>query len=106
MTRLIGSILAALVLAVALVLASCGGGGGGGEGGGGGGGGEQITVASDIAYPPFEFEKNGQPVGFDIDLMNEIGKRAGYEVEFQNVTFDGIIPGLGNNLYDAAISAM
>src|ERR671917_28777 len=103
--RWFGSISVALVLAIALLLTGCGG-GGGGQGGGGGGGGEQITVASDIAYPPFEFTKNGEPVGFDIDLMREIGKRAGYELEFQNVTFDGIIPGLGNNLYDAAISAM
>src|SRR5918992_2969782 len=98
------SISVALVLAIALVLTACGGGGGGQ--GGGGGGGEQIKVASDIAYPPFEFEKKGKPVGFDIDLMREIGKRAGFKPEFQNVTFDGIIPGLGNNLYDAAISAM
>jgi ABC-type amino acid transport substrate-binding protein len=105
MTRLFGTISVALVLAIALILVGCGGGGGGG-GQGGGGGGEQVTVASDIAYPPFEFTQNGKPVGFDIDLMNEIGKRAGYEVEFKNVTFDGIIPGLGNNLYDAAISAM
>jgi ABC-type amino acid transport substrate-binding protein len=103
-TRLFGSISVALVLAIALILAGCGGGGGGGQGGGGGG--EQITVASDIAYPPFEFEKNGKPVGFDIDLMREIGKRAGFTPEFKNVTFDGIIPGLGNNLYDASISAM
>jgi ABC-type amino acid transport substrate-binding protein len=98
------SISVALVLAIALVLTGCGG-GGGGQGGGGGGGGEQITVASDIAYPPFEFEKKGKPVGFDIDLMREIGKRAGFTPEFQNVTFDGIIPGLGNNLYDAGASA-
>ena len=105
MTRLFGSISVALVLAVALILAGCGGAGGGG-GGQGGGGGEQITVASDIAYPPFEFTKNGKPVGFDIDLMREIGKRAGFTPEFKNVTFDGIIPGLGNNLYDASISAM
>jgi ABC-type amino acid transport substrate-binding protein len=103
MTRLFGNISVALVLAIALVLTGCGGGGGGGQGDGGGG--EQITVASDIAYPPFEFEKNGEPVGFDIDLMREIGKRAGFTPEFQNVTFDGIIPGLGNNLYDAGISA-
>src|SRR5918999_4168019 len=97
------SISVALVLAIALVLTACGGGGGGQ--GGGGGGGEQITVASDIAYPPFEFEKKGKPVGFDIDLMREIGKRAGFTPEFQNVTFDGIIPGLGNNLYEAGASA-
>ena len=100
--RWLGSISVALVLAIMLVLTGCGGGGGGGQGGGGG---EQITVASDIAYPPFEFEKNGKPVGFDIDLMREIGKRAGFKPEFKNVTFDGIIPGLGNNLYDAGASA-
>src|SRR5215212_10273331 len=97
--RWFGSVSVALVLAIALVLTGCDGGGSEGEH-------EQITVASDIAYPPFEFEKKGKPVGFDIDLMREIGKRAGFTPEFQNVTFDGIIPGLGNNLYDAAISAM
>jgi ABC-type amino acid transport substrate-binding protein len=102
--RWFGSTSVALVLAIALVLTGCGG-GGGGQGGGGESGDEQITVASDIAYPPFEFEKNGKPVGFDIDLMREIGKRAGFTPEFKNVTFDGIIPGLGNNLYDAGASA-
>src|SRR3712207_1193273 len=94
-----------LVAILTATLAACGGGGDGGRGGGGGGG-EDIPVASDIAYPPFEFEKNGEPTGFDIDLMNEIGKRAGFTPEYQNVVFDGIINGLRNNQYDAAISSM
>jgi ABC-type amino acid transport substrate-binding protein len=92
-----------LAAALVTVLAACGGGGGGG---GSDSGGEDVTVASDIAYPPFEFERDGEPVGFDIDLMNEIGKRAGFTPEYQNVTFDGIIGGLANNQYDAVISAM
>ena len=102
---LFGKVLPLFFVAAVLVvtLAACGG---GGSGGGGGGGGEDITVASDIAYPPFEYEKNGEPVGFDIDLMNEIGKRAGFTPEYQNVGFDGIIGGLANNQYDAVISAM
>lgn len=109
-----------LALSMMLVLAACGGGeenGGGGKNSGGGnttggstmGGassGETITVASDIAYRPFEFSEGGEPTGFDIDLMDEIGKRAGFQVKYQNVAFDGIIGGLGSNLYDAAISAM
>ena len=122
MNKLKGLLSVLLVLAVAAFVAGCGGGqgGGGGEGGGGGGtggatggatgsiegSGETITVASDIAYRPFEYVENGEPVGFDIDLMREIGRRAGFTPEFENVTFDGIVPGLGNNLYDAAISAM
>lgn len=91
-----------VVFAIALLVAACGG--GGGESGGGGP--EQVTVASDIAYPPFEFNKDGEPTGFDIDLMNAIAKKANLEVEYENVRFDSIIQGLGNNQYDAAISAM
>ena len=101
---LFGRILPLFVLAavLSLAVAACGGGGGGGSQGGG----EDVTVASDIAYPPFEFERDGEPVGFDIDLMDEIGKRAGFTPEYQNVGFDGIIGGLANNQYDAVISAM
>jgi ABC-type amino acid transport substrate-binding protein len=66
----------------------------------------KITVASNIAYPPFEFSPKGKPKGFDIDLMNEIAKRAGFEVEYENVQFDSILRGLDADLFDAAISAM
>lgn len=63
-------------------------------------------MASNIAYPPFEFNEGGEPTGFDIDLMNEIADRAGYQVDYQNVRFDGIIQGLASGQYDVAISAM
>jgi ABC-type amino acid transport substrate-binding protein len=68
--------------------------------------GGEITVASNIAYPPFEYSPKSGPKGFDIDLMNEIGKRAGFEVEYENVRFDSILRGLDTDLFDAAISAM
>jgi ABC-type amino acid transport substrate-binding protein len=72
------------------------------------GGGVQgkITVASNIAYPPFEFSPKGKPKGFDIDLMNEIARRAGFEVRYENVQFDSILRGLDADLFDASISAM
>ena len=68
--------------------------------------GGKITVASNIAYPPFEFSPKGRPKGFDIDLMNEIAKRAGFEVVYENVQFDSILRGLDADLFGAAISAM
>jgi ABC-type amino acid transport substrate-binding protein len=108
--RILGS--AALFALVVFLLASCGGATGGGnsdEDAGesrGGGSDETLIVASDLSYRPFTFFRNGEPAGFDIDLMREVGRKAGYDIEFKNVTFDGIIPGLGNNLYDAAISAI
>jgi polar amino acid transport system substrate-binding protein len=66
----------------------------------------KITVASNIAYPPFEFSPKGRPKGFDIDLMNEIARRAGFEVRYENVQFDSILRGLDAELFDASISAM
>jgi ABC-type amino acid transport substrate-binding protein len=100
-----------LTFVLVFALAACGGGegeeaAGDGEGGEAAAGGETVTVASDIAYRPFEFVEGGEPVGFDIDLINEIAERAGFEADIQNVTFDGIIPGLQGGQYDLAISAM
>jgi ABC-type amino acid transport substrate-binding protein len=66
----------------------------------------QIVVASDIAYPPFEFAPRTGPKGFDIDLMNEIADRMGLEVQYRNVQFDSILRGLSSELFDAAISGM
>jgi ABC-type amino acid transport substrate-binding protein len=66
----------------------------------------KITVASNIAYPPFEFSPKGRPKGFDIDLMNEIARRAGFEIRYENVQFDSILRGLDADLFDASISAM
>jgi ABC-type amino acid transport substrate-binding protein len=67
---------------------------------------EEITVASNMAYRPFEFSPRGGPEGFDIDLMNEIADRVGFEVRYENVQFDEIVRGVHSGLYDASISAM
>jgi len=37
---------------------------------------QKITVATDATFKPFEYtDDNGNLVGFDIDLMNEIAKK-------------------------------
>ena len=68
--------------------------------------GQTIVVATNAAYPPFEFAPNDGPRGFDIDLMDEISERAGFEVRYRNVQFDSIIRGVGSEIFDAAISGM
>ncbi|MFP4330170.1 MAG: basic amino acid ABC transporter substrate-binding protein [Spirochaetaceae bacterium] len=66
-----------------------------------------ITVATDATWPPMEFiDENQELVGFDIDLMNAAAEAAGFEVEFQNVAWDGIFAGLANGDYDAVISSV
>ena len=66
-----------------------------------------LKVATEPAFPPMESQgKEGGLEGFDIDLMNAIGKAADFEVQFQSLPFDGIIPALQAKTVDAAISSM
>lgn len=66
-----------------------------------------LVVAVEPVYPPFEFQApNGELQGFDIDLVRAIGAAANFDVTFQSLPFDGIIPALQAGTVDAAVSAM
>jgi polar amino acid transport system substrate-binding protein len=65
-----------------------------------------IKVGSDVAYAPFEFMEGDKPVGFDIDIANEIAKALGVKLQVVNTSFDGIIAALKAKKFDMIISAM
>lgn len=68
-----------------------------------------LKVGSEISYAPFEFkdEKANKDSGFDLELVTEVGKAAGYdEVKIENVAWDGLIPALNTGKIDVVISAM
>jgi polar amino acid transport system substrate-binding protein len=65
-----------------------------------------LVFCSDVAFPPMEFFEGSDPVGADIDIANEVGKRLGREVQITNVGFDGIIAALQSGTCDAIISGM
>lgn len=65
-----------------------------------------IKVGTSPDYPPFEYtDSEGNMLGFDIDLMNEIGKRMGVKVEWVDMPFDSLIAAVQEGKIDAAISA-
>lgn len=76
--------------------------------GGCGGGGDVVTVATDNGFVPFEFidEKSGDLVGFDIDLIQAIGERAGLELRLQTMEFDGLVAGIQSARYDIGIAGI
>jgi polar amino acid transport system substrate-binding protein len=67
-----------------------------------------LKVGAETTFPPFEFqdETSKEYVGFDIDLAKAIGKQMGYEVQIQNIGFDGLIPALDAGNIDLIASAM
>lgn len=67
-----------------------------------------FKVATEPTFPPFEMQsEDGKGLqGFDIDLMEAIGREVGLDVEFESLPFDGIIPALQSGTIDGAISGI
>lgn len=64
-------------------------------------------VASNMYFAPFEsVDQDGQPVGFDIDLIRAIAAEMGFAVELMNTDWNGIIASLTSGASDMIISAM
>lgn len=65
-----------------------------------------LTVGTNATFPPFEYiGDDGEPTGFDMALIKEIGSRLGLEVEIQDMDFDALTASIGTKI-DAAIAGM
>ncbi|MBW5410696.1 basic amino acid ABC transporter substrate-binding protein [Brachyspira hampsonii] len=68
---------------------------------------KQIYVGIDVDFPPFGYlNSDGQIGGFDYDIMSEIAKLSGLNVEFTHMQFNGLLPALQTKKIDAIIAAM
>ena len=65
-----------------------------------------MTSANTFTYPPFGFIDNGRQIGLDVDLGNEIARRMGVKLKFENVDFRGIIAALTSGRVDTLITAL
>ena len=65
-----------------------------------------LTVGMEIGYPPFEDKaENGDPIGYDVDLVYALADKLGLEVNIVDTAFDVIFAGIGTN-YDCVVSAV
>lgn len=65
-----------------------------------------LRVGTDATFPPMEFVDNGKRTGFDIELMEAIAKNMGKQIEWIDIDFKGLIPGLISKRFDMAVSAI
>ncbi|GAA4515481.1 transporter substrate-binding domain-containing protein [Brevibacterium yomogidense] len=91
---------------LALGLAACGGGSDSADGGDDSALQDSYVVASDTSFVPFAFEEDGEYVGFDMDIINTLADRVGFEIDLETTNFDGIIPGLQTGSFDIAIAGI
>lgn len=68
---------------------------------------QTLTMATEASFPPFsKTEADGTYSGFEIDLGNEVCKRAGFECTWVKQDFDGAIAALQAKKFDIIFSSM
>lgn len=65
------------------------------------------TVVMHAEFPPFEYmDPSGKPVGFEVDLMNEMAKEMNWNVEIKNTSWDGVFEEIKSGKAQLAISGI
>ncbi len=66
-----------------------------------------LIVGTDATYPPSEFlAGDGKTIeGFDVDLLNAVGKKLGLKFKLVPSKFDSIITGVEGGKYDMGMSS-
>ena len=68
---------------------------------------QDLKLGANIGNVPWEFQNSkGEFVGFEIDLVNEIGKRLGNKITVVNIPFNGLFAAVESGQIDMAVSSM
>ncbi len=66
----------------------------------------KLSWGSSPTFAPFEFQRDGQAVGFDVDMMAELARRSGLQSAMLGMDYAGIIPAVQAKRIDAAVSGI
>ena len=53
----------------------------------------KLVIATSPDFPPFENLENGEVVGIEIDILNQVADKLGVELVIEQMDFDSVIPG-------------
>ena len=95
----------AIVIAAVLSLTACANGEGATVGGVALVKKRQLTTCTNLPYPPFQLEQNGQVVGFDIDLVGLVAKELGVPQKVIDTPFETIKGGAALNAGKCDVAA-
>ena len=65
-----------------------------------------LHVATEAAYEPFEYVRDGKIVGFDIELSAMFCEAYGYGLEIQDMRFDSVFPSVETGKCDFAAAGL
>ena len=65
-----------------------------------------IKVATNVAFPPYEYYEDEKAVGIDVDIMQAICDKRGYEMELSDMEFGSIITAVASGKIDVGFGAI
>lgn len=67
---------------------------------------DQLVVATNAAFEPFEYTKGADYYGIDMELASYIAKKLGKELVIQNMEFDAVCLSVGQHKCDIAMAGL
>ena len=65
----------------------------------------KIIIATEGAYPPFNFFRGPTLTGFEVELAEALAKKMGLAVEWRALSFDALLSGLRQDRWDLVIAS-
>lgn len=68
--------------------------------------GKTYLIATDTVFAPFEFDRDGEKVGIDIDILAAVAEDQGFKYKLSPLGFDAAVTALESNQVDGVIAGM
>lgn len=65
-----------------------------------------LTVATNVAFPPYEYYESNMPKGIDMDLARAIADYLGMKLKIEDMEFDSIIVAVSSGKADIGMAGM
>lgn len=65
-----------------------------------------LTMATEAAFPPYEYTDGQEIVGIDIEIAGKIAQKLGMELKIENMAFADIITAVQNGAVDIGMAAL
>lgn len=66
----------------------------------------QLVVATNAAFPPFEYKEGNKFAGIDMEIAKYIADELGMELVIKDMEFDSVVTSVGKNGVDVAMAGL
>ena len=66
----------------------------------------RLRIQGDYAFPPYSYLRNNQPIGIDVDILRELGRRTGVVFDIELTPFKRAVESVRAGAVDAGMAVL